>query len=226
MAAVAQSVPRTTPTSINVTSICPGEQIILSADVTDDGLLGVRETPDGGGKYWVSYYNSSTGQLALDFQTYNEVYTGTVTKRSSGVYTASNKISGPITIPPSLPPGSYFVKIFVGEQNSRLNPNNAGNSPTFRVNAPATVVISDAVAGGVTINPGQAAPVKLTFGGGVPFTFYYDNLLNPGFSQIVSVLTEGSTTINVYPTTTYTFDASKLINFRGPVIMEHVLVRQ
>ena len=205
----------TQPTAINVTSVCPGGQIILSANVTDDGLLGVRENATDGGKYWVSYYNASTNQLALDFKTYNDEYTGTVTKQPSGQYTASNKIAGPITIPSSLPPGNYYVKIFVGEQNNRLNPNNAGNSPVFTVKAPATVIISDAVAGGVTINPGQAAAVKLTLGGDGVFTFNYDDLRNPGFSQTVSVLTAGSTTINVYPTSTYTFDVSKLINFRG-----------
>ena len=200
----------TKPTAINVVSACPNGQIILTADVVDDGLLGIRETPDGGGKYWVSYYNAKTNQLALDFKTYNEVYTGTVTTRPSGQYTANNKITGSITIPPDLPPGDYYCKIFVGDQNNRLNPNNAGNSPTFTVNAPATVTISD---GSPDIKPGGVATIKLSFGGTGPWSFSYDDLKN-GIQQIRNE-TLNSAYAYVNPSSDYLFDASKLLTFSG-----------
>lgn len=176
----------TRPTSINPTSVFAGEQIILNADVTDDGLLGIRETPTGGGKYWVSYYDAKTNQPVKDFefQTYNEVYTGTVTTRPSGVYTANNKITGPITVPLSFPPGDYYCRIFVGaDVSNKLNPNNAGNSPTFTVKSNASITV-----GNVNSDVCQGSTMS------VPFTYNGTSAASP-YNVILVDANTGTTVV-------------------------------
>ncbi|AQG81623.1 T9SS type A sorting domain-containing protein [Spirosoma montaniterrae] len=166
----------TRPAAISPTNVCPKQSITLTADVTDDGRLGIRESPTGGGKYWVSFYNTAN-QLVLDFQPYNEEYVGTVITRPAGTYTANNRITGTVPIPDNLPPGTYYCRIFAGEQNARLNPNNAANSGNFTLRATPTMTITDRDnAGNVfdgNVFTGASASVHLIITGEAPFTFDY-----------------------------------------------------
>lgn len=206
-----QSVPTTTPTAVSPGTVCPGQLLYISADVIDDGRTALPHNNDAHGAYFLNYYNVSTGTV-YPFQDFADDYVGTPSLSSAaGVYSASNKIYGPALVP-NLPAGTYYVRVSTGTGvNGDYYSANASNSPTFTINAPAVATIAYPLLSKVYV--GNANAVRIDFSGTGPFSYSYDNLKD-GIQTISNIQTNQSTPY-FYPLSTYTFDASKVLNFQG-----------
>lgn len=105
----------------------------------------------------------------------------------------------------SLPAGQYKLAIL-----HAMAATTASFSNEFLVASASTAAVSD---GTTNINEGEMATVRLTFSGTGPWSYNYNDLRNG--IQTVTNSTVNPVLLSVYPTSDYTFSASRLLSFTG-----------
>ena len=180
-------------TNINPHTICVGYTglIRVSWTATDDGLQA--------SKYSIGVFSANATTTDTPIRSIANL--GIYLQSSGSLKTLEASTTGLN----SLPVGSYKLAILHSTISTNLNFSNP-----FVVQSAPTVVIS---AGTPTINLGAAATVRLTFGGGGPWSLTYDDLKNG--IQTLTNRTENPIDITLYPTNDYLFSTDKLLTFNG-----------
>jgi hypothetical protein len=186
--------PTTTPDNpLPFSSACAGSTVTFNAVLQDDG----RQS----GKYVVYLINGST---AITYFNDKGQYTGTVTTRAAGVYSATNKATFTVTLPSNLTPsGGYYFQIY--SQTTKDGKVYVNNSGTFTVKGLPTATVS----GNAAIAYSQSASVDLKFTGDGPWTYEYKDFSTNQWVSFIS--TTNTATIPFKFTASGTYSGSDLI---------------